>query len=83
MNCYALFPQIGAHVPYVDCRCGFRNVIYSAEPMPMTRLDSAACMQCGRTLDCPKCGHELREGNETEVDAILVCPDCGFWFCIW
>ena len=83
LNCYALFPRIGAHVPYLDCACGFRNIIYSAEPAPMTRLDSERCLRCGRTLACPECRHDLRQGFITEVDAILICEACGCWFLIW
>lgn len=83
LRCYGLFPNIGAHVPFVDCACGFRNVIYSPEPAPMTRLDSERCMACGGNLACPQCGKGLRQGRITEVDAILICEGCGLWFSIW
>ena len=83
LNCYALFPGIGVHVPHVDCICGFRNIIYSPQPAPNTRLDSERCMDCGRTLACPRCGEELRPGAITNVDAILICEGCHLWFLIW
>ena len=83
LDCRSLFPQIGAHVPHLDCKCGFRNIIYSPEPAPDTRLDSARCMACGAVLACPRCRHELQEGYITDVDAILICPACGLWFIIW
>lgn len=83
---YDLFPQIGAYVPFIDCRhCNFRNSICSEQPAPKTRLSSRKCMNCGCALLCPECKTELEEGLQTELDAILFCPNekCGLWFQIW